>query len=330
MLEAIGQKDHWVGVMCRAMLGMALHYSNQLTLGYACFQEAMEAQQTLENPYIRAFVLAPFGQFYLSFGYYEEAERLAHESNHILALLNNQFLRPFNLSTLGRVAMVRGRYKAAEAYHQEALTMRVNMDSRSGIAYTWSDLADVTLLQGKFDEAQHYLQQILTFEQEHHMGFGVDATNLRLGRLAAAQGNYQLAKQYLAKMKGRVLSQQWTESGVGWAYLETQDIETARQIFLADLQTMKTANRPPAALDVIAGLAHLKALDGLLSRALELIALVLNHPAATQMSKEQVVALKEELTAELSADVVLAAEVRGRELDLWETAVSLLAEKDDE
>ncbi|MEM7116134.1 MAG: tetratricopeptide repeat protein [Chloroflexota bacterium] len=328
LLEAIGQKGHWIGVMCQTMLGTTLHYSNQLTLGNSYLQAAMNKQQKIDNQFIRAFVFAVFGQLRLALGQYDEAEQLAHDSKHILASLNNQLLQPFNFSTLGRTAMARGFYEAAEGYHQEALKMRANTDTWAGIVFTWSDLADVAMLQGRYDQAQHYLHQVLAFEHENNMWRGIDATNIRLGQLAAAEGNYELAKQYIAKTEGRAISQLWTESGTGWIYLEMKELDTAKQIFLGDLQTMQAANRPPPALDAIAGLAHLKALDGFLQHALELIMLVLNHPAATQLSKDRVLALKEELELELPDGTVAAAGARGRGIDLWETAVSLLIESD--
>ena len=53
-----------------------------------------------------------------------------------------------------------------------------------------------------------------------------------------------------------------------------------------------------------------------------------HHPAASWEIKEKVRKLWEELTAELSPELVAEAEARGRALDLWETAEALLAEFD--
>lgn len=72
-------------------------------------------------------------------------------------------------------------------------------------------------------------------------------------------------------------------------------------------------------------MAHVVAKSGELIRALELIGLLQSHPAALHESKERVRELQSELEAELSPELVAAALERGRKLDLWETAVSLLA-----
>lgn len=76
----------------------------------------------------------------------------------------------------------------------------------------------------------------------------------------------------------------------------------------------------------MAGVAHMKAHNGRLEEALALLALVKVHPASHYESRRRAERLWEELAAELPAEFVLAAEAKGQQLDLMETAVSLLAE----
>ena len=101
--------------------------------------------------------------------------------------------------------------------------------------------------------------------------------------------------------------------------------EEARQAFDASLQLLENQARP-IALDAIAGVAHLKARAGQLDEALALLALVRSHLSSYYESREKAHQLWEELAAELPADLVAAAEVRGRNLDLEETAAALIAE----
>ena len=61
-------------------------------------------------------------------------------------------------------------------------------------------------------------------------------------------------------------------------------------------------------------------------RALELLALILGHPASHQEFKDRAAWLQAELMTELPPDVVAAVHERGRARDLQTTAVGLLAE----
>ena len=56
-------------------------------------------------------------------------------------------------------------------------------------------------------------------------------------------------------------------------------------------------------------------------------ALVANHRSSYYETKQKVRHLWDELSAELPADLIAAAEARGRELDLWHSAETLLADK---
>jgi len=81
----------------------------------------------------------------------------------------------------------------------------------------------------------------------------------------------------------------------------------------------------PAPL-ALAGTATLLAAEGEKERALELLALVLHHPASWQWTKDRAAALVAELEAELSPDAVAAALEHGRTRDLAATVAELLAE----
>ena len=73
-------------------------------------------------------------------------------------------------------------------------------------------------------------------------------------------------------------------------------------------------------------MAHLKARAGQFQEALELLSLVATHPSSYYESKEKARQLREELAAELPAELIAKAEARGQEMDLQQTAESLLAE----
>jgi len=102
--------------------------------------------------------------------------------------------------------------------------------------------------------------------------------------------------------------------------------EEAKQSFATSMRLMLDNQVRPIGLDALVGVAYVKARSGQLEEALTLLALASNHPSSHYESREKARKLWEELAAELPAELIAKAEARGRELDLWETAESLLAE----
>ena len=82
----------------------------------------------------------------------------------------------------------------------------------------------------------------------------------------------------------------------------------------------------PFVLLTLVGIATLLAAEGEKERALELLALVLHHPLSWQWTKDRAAPLVAELEAELSPEVVAAAQARGQARDLEATVAELLVE----
>ena len=102
--------------------------------------------------------------------------------------------------------------------------------------------------------------------------------------------------------------------------------EEARTAFADSLRVLLNSQTRPIGLDALVGMAHVKARAGQLEEALELLSLVKTHPSSYYESKEKARELWEELAAELPAELIAQAEARGQEMDLWQTAESLLSE----
>ena len=89
---------------------------------------------------------------------------------------------------------------------------------------------------------------------------------------------------------------------------------------------------PDASLAPLAlvGAASLMAAEGRKESALELLALVLYHPASWQLTRDQAAALVAELAAELPPEAAAAAQERGRARALEATMAELLVELRDD
>src|SRR5512141_649079 len=92
----------------------------------------------------------------------------------------------------------------------------------------------------------------------------------------------------------RVLSHQ------GYNTLARGDDIDAQNSFIAVLRLVREGGFLPFALDALAGLASLQAKQGDVDHALELLLIVLNHPASLQETKNRAEILRMELEARLT------------------------------
>jgi hypothetical protein len=74
----------------------------------------------------------------------------------------------------------------------------------------------------------------------------------------------------------------------------------------------------------LVGMASLLAAEGKRERTLELLTLVLHHPASWQSTKDQADALIAQLTAELPPEAVATAQERGQARNLKATVAELV------
>ncbi len=78
------------------------------------------------------------------------------------------------------------------------------------------------------------------------------------------------------------------------------------------------------ALSALAGFASLQAKQGDRDHALELLLLVLNHPASFQETKERATQLRAELEAQLTSQQVEAAQIRAKTTTFEATGEEIL------
>jgi len=88
--------------------------------------------------------------------------------------------------------------------------------------------------------------------------------------------------------------------------------------------------RLPLVLEALSGFAHLSARTGEPERAMELLTLILDHPASAQEWKDRAARLQAELTTELPLELVGAAQERGRARGLDAMVAELLSESGQE
>ena len=308
-----------------ASLGYIRYFQGDYRNALSTMQKSLACHEELENMEQVAQRLLDIFNIYLQVGAFDEAERCLAKVKKIVTAIDDRPLSSRLPNETGKLATFRGRLDEAESCFQESVVQLEAIGWRHIINFVWRERGDALRLQGDFETARAYIQRSIALARDSNTIYPATQGLWSLGNLALAEGAYETALQYFeAYRKSSTLPQEYP-GGPGWALLGQGRDEEARQAFDASIRLLEHQARP-IALDAIAGVAHLKARAGQLEEALALLALVRSHPSSYFESREKAHRLWDELAAELPTDLVARAEARGRDLDLQETAATLLAE----
>ena len=259
-------------------------------------------------------------------GDYEDAVQFGRQSLQLAQDAGSEYMTFYGYRLLGKLAIAGGNYKIAEQHLQKSFDISWSHGFPAQSMLHLNELGDAARLQGDFEEANRYYERSLAISSEANSATAMASAYWGLGNLAWQSGKHDAAKAYFAKSKQTSPMKNWTPGGPGWVSLAVGDVDEARRLFLSELQTIAQIKQAPRALDTLAGLANVQAQSGRVETTLELIALVLNHPAAAFESKERVRQLKDELSAEFAAKGIPDSESGGQQLDLWTAVSNFLAE----
>jgi predicted ATPase/DNA-binding XRE family transcriptional regulator len=218
---------------------------------------------------------------------------------------------------IGIVMHERGEYEQARPYFMGALAIARKLGDPMLIAHVLAYMSRTMLALGRVTDAETILRESLALAQEIGYGSGVGHALDGLGRLtqmtspdearilfAASYGAYQESGD--TRNMARVLSHQ------GYNSLALGDDVDAQNSFTAVLRLAREGGFIPFALDALAGLANLQAKQSNMGHALELLLIVLNHPASPQETKDRVSDLRADLEAQLTSQQVEAALARAQ------------------
>jgi tetratricopeptide (TPR) repeat protein len=328
-LRAAGQAARRETALSLAELGNTVSYLDEMVAALDLLQQSCVLFDEVEDRWGSGWALRLLGQHTQLSGQYGEAERHLQRSMDIFGAIGEQRLIVMVTATLGRVAWARGQNALAQTLHQECLKRQTALGDRLGIATTFKDLGHVARLDGDHAQAEEYYQQSIAIAREIglHVMVGVCLTGL--GLLAEARGNYAEAERLI--QDGQVLEPTRSRDlFLGWVALGAGDFRAAERYFYGVLELAVKAQWVRAVLHALTGLAHLLARAGEPERALELLALILDHPASHQEFASRAARLEAELRVELPPDVVEAALERGRARELDATVAELLSKSGQE
>ena len=175
-------------------------------------------------------------------------------------------LTAFGLRILSQSAFTLGRYDEAHAALEESTALNSSLGDRWGLGAAYRGLGLVAQAQGKHQQA------LVMFRK------GLD-TFTELG------GSWWVA---------RVLAE------MGESILALEDEAESGRVWRESLRIATDIHGTPVALEALAGLASLQMKRGELEHALELLWVVLNHPASFQDTKNRASQLRAQVEVQLT------------------------------
>ena len=216
-----------------------------------------------------------------------------------------------------------GRLQAAVAEWREVGDPRF-------IAYGLNFLGQSALALGRFDEAQLALEESVKLNTAVGARWNLGHAFQGLGAVAQAQGEYQRAADLFLKAVDT-----FTELG-GLFYIGEglaqrgqslfalgNDVEAERS-WRESLRIAAEIRGLPVLLAAHVGIARLRAKRGKTQSALELLLIVLSHPACDQETRHRASALRAELETRLTIQQVAAAREYARSKTLETTTDEIL------
>jgi predicted ATPase/DNA-binding XRE family transcriptional regulator len=158
----------------------------------------------------------------------------------------------------------------------------------------------------RYDEARTALEENVALNSSIGFGWGLGTAYRALGIVAQAQGRHQQAVDMFRKSMGifTELGGRWFMAHVlaemGGSILALGNEAEAGRIWSESLHIATDIHATPVALEALAGFANLRAKQGAREHALELLLIVLNHPASLQVTKNRASALWSELELQLT------------------------------
>jgi len=257
-------------------------------------------------------------------GEYARAERFLEESLQISRSVGHRLGDGYELRELGFLAMALGNYPQAKERMQESLEIFKDLGWRTASVFPLDGLGSIARLQGDYQQAEQLHQESLAICQEIGEGRGIALCLYNLGRLAYDMEDYPTAEQRLQESLTQY-KEIGNQHGVASALCRlgyvacasgSERHQEAGQCFNQALEIAAKIDAPPLTLDILVGLATLWVADEPekveQERAIELLALVLHHPASEQETKDKAGRLLAELVSSLPPALATAAQERGK------------------
>jgi predicted ATPase/DNA-binding SARP family transcriptional activator len=252
-------------------------------------------------------------------GEYVEAKTYFQEGLAIGREINDWMLVLSSLHHLGLVAQAQGSYPEARQLLQESYEISREFDQMLGMEKALICWGYLVCLLKEYSQAGQFLREGLRLTRELKDMFGVGLGLCRLGNLMYEMQQYGEAKQLYQESLATydAIGDKWgialSLTHLGYATCALSEYQEAERHLHRALTLAMEIGVMPVALAALVGIANLLLTRGEQKRTLELLAVVLGHPASEQETKDRAEQLLSELEDHLPrARAMVQARIRGK------------------
>jgi tetratricopeptide (TPR) repeat protein len=270
--------------------------------------------------------LSALGMIYSIMGDYQTAIHLAQEGLKFNLSRNDPGSAMLSYYVLTSAAFGQGNYQAAKQYSEQGLACTEQVNQRWFAAYIHIDLGHIARVMGDYAEAKKHYQACYDIRKDYNDPEGMAVSLKNLGRVALLENDAAKAKSLyeesltIYKDLGDRGGLATALAGLGSALGALGDYANAQTNLRKALAITHEIRLTPLTLATVMGFGELLLRNGQAEYGIELLGLVLHHPASNHETKDEAKALLERQT-----NVDTAIE-RGKTLQLETVVAALLKE----
>jgi predicted ATPase/transcriptional regulator with XRE-family HTH domain len=273
----------------------------------AMLERSLEILRPLNDMRLLAEPITYLGVVKSLTGDYVSALELVAEAREKALAVGDRVFAATSLSLHANFSRLTGQPGDQHARLQAAVEEWRAVGDPRFIAYGLNFLGQSALTLGRFDEAREALEESVELNTSVGARWNLGHAFQGLGAVAQAQGEHRRAADLFLKAVDT-----FTELG-GLFYIGQSLAQMGRSIFALGndveaehvwreaLRIATDIRGVPVALESLVGVSSLRAKSGDPQSALELLLIVLNHPACDQETKKQAEPLRIELEAQLTS-----------------------------
>jgi tetratricopeptide (TPR) repeat protein len=293
-------------------------------------ERSLEILRPLNEPHVLVESITYLGRVMEMTGNYARALELYAEGLELATAIGNRWFKAVCLTLHTALVGITLGIVKLEITHERLQSVvaewRLIGDPRL-IAFGLDFLSRSALRLGRYDEARAALEENVALNSSIGFGWGLGTAYRALGIVAQAHGEHQQA----VVMFGKGLDT-FAELGGSWfvacvlaemgrSMLALGNEAEAGRVWREAVRIATDIHGTPVALEALVGITTLKEKQGNIEQALELLLIVLNHPASIQETENRAEALHAELEAQLTSQQVEAAQARAK-AQTFEAAVA--------
>jgi class 3 adenylate cyclase/tetratricopeptide (TPR) repeat protein len=317
------------------LLGEALHHVGEFAAARVALEQSLDLARAVDDREGMSDALSVLGRLDTDMGAYAAARASLEASLALARELGEPARLARALSNLGNIAMREAAYTESERYYQESLTLFIAIGDQPGVAQVLNGMGNSAIDRRMHDVARYCYEESLAIRRALGDRWGVAACLSNLGWTAHLQHDYPAARDCyeeslaIARAIGDRRGAAIVLNNLGFTVYALGDDGAAARYFDEALRLASEIGATPLALEVIIGIARLRARAGQPEQAAELLGLALRHPASNSDVAIQGELFGDELASILPTASLEAAIVRGSALALDSVVARLTRWHDD-